>query len=184
MQTFVYFKAPCAGFPYISLHLLRFWFRRGMPRQIKREPSEILGQSRCCVPTTPPTMGSRREARCHCALREKAPPSRLASQKTCQILSCSSCRSRAARLCGAPGAEGASGETLSEGESARASRIGLVSRLRPGARPCGCRASLARRVALLSLVSSSLPFALSCRGVRCVSLSAGAHCGQIFLQLY
>lgn len=88
-----------------------------MPRQIKREPSEILGQSRCCVPTTPagesrPLCGSRREARRHCAMREKAPPSRLASQKTCQILSCSSCRGRHAfhAVIRSAGAEGASGE--------------------------------------------------------------------------
>lgn len=57
-------------------------------------------------------VGSRREARRHCAMREKAPPSRLASQKTCQILSCSSCRGRHAfhAVIRSVGAEGASGE--------------------------------------------------------------------------
>ncbi len=133
----------------------------GNARQIKREPSEILGQSRCCVPTTPPAMGSRREARCHCAIAREGAPVEIGEPEDLPnsfvfLLPEPRC---AAFLCGAQGPRGRRARRCRR-ENRRGPRGLGWCRGRAPEGGAAVRLSRLRGAAGLSLflVSSSLPF--------------------------
>lgn len=159
----------------------------GNARQIKREPSEILGQSRCCVPTTPPAMGSRREARCHCAIAREGAPVEIGEPEDLPnsfvfLLPEPRC---AAFLCGAQGPRGRRARRCRRENRRWPRGLGWCRGRAPeGGRLCGCRASGARRVSPFSLsplLSPLCPLAVARVASPC---RRGRVVGNFFIQPY